>query len=259
MSEVNPINAILGYESYFVTKLGFELGDDKWLKKNPIQLHASPEVVLQQFLKVYRREVRTYLKEKLGAESVSITQSRDRFRIIVQHPAITTYFLRGKPREGLDNLRSNVQASFPYNYNAGILFDSYNSHDFFPGYTKKAVLSTPTFTPTFTLIRRGGFSYSSALYKITSNNSFYKMFKTYVSILESLIRYHRAEMRAYKRDLKYIKQEYEENTASFDTRQVSNETLINTLYGYMESSKLDLNKIKEVAENVKNWSSWWGD
>jgi hypothetical protein len=108
MSTRSPVITALACESYFITKLGLLIGDEKWLKKNPISFDVAVDVVYDQFIKVFKRVSKLYLK-RLGVASTTISVTRNSVRLIIKDPRLSTYYLGGHPRASLAPMYNRVR------------------------------------------------------------------------------------------------------------------------------------------------------
>lgn len=215
MGTRDAICTVIAYEAYFITKLGMELKDDKWLRKHPIVFDADPITLYEQFLKVFRRVTKKYLTS-LGVESVSISITKDYLKLIIKHPAVVTWFLQGKPRPRFTELRHSVRTRGRRSYS----FTSYGSA--WP--REKAALNILLPRPPHAR------PVNSPEYRFNEELPHYSAVLKLGEIFKTMLKYHEEEQKAFQEDLEYIKHGDTEDIANqFSYEEVSNFQAIGAL------------------------------
>jgi len=104
---------IYGYEALFLTRRGLELGDEKWIKKNVINLLDPPTDVYSKILALFRRVAKKTISTREIPAKISIRALKRRVTIeIVAHPLLDRLKTGSLPllsngRYGWDALRNN--------------------------------------------------------------------------------------------------------------------------------------------------------
>lgn len=183
------IKNLIKYESYFITGLGMELGDQRWLRKHPINFNLPPAKMMEAYIKVYRRVARIYLKGK-GVEKVSIGFNKYDVKFLIKHPGCFLITYRCGHRETLDSLYRETRT----------LLSSRN----FTFRTVRNMNSNMSFSRSVLTYGSGYHTLNYPLRNLFTQSSLYQFLIDVGTALDSLNAYYEAEMAAFKDDLAYV-------------------------------------------------------